>query len=245
MAGVGPTARRWGTSWHGLRATSTCPFWAPCEGRPPAPWSHRADHGVAAWQVVHDAFTHMLHDAPAVGVGGFVERPEHLPRSYREAMQALTVRMRQADPRGLITFEDLGLYRLLATPDGRRAAPAFAEDCLGSLLASDTERQADLVHTLGVYLDHGGNYDDTAAALHIHRSTLRYRLQRIRELSGHDLAHADPRLTLHVAVRAAVVAEPPVLPGTEHLTTRRAAGCEPGPATAPDRAHRCAPRTGR
>ena len=219
--------------------------WVDGDGSAAAPWSHRADHGVAAWQVVHDAFTHMLHDAPAVGVGGFVERPEHLPRSYREAMQALTVRMRQADPRGLITFEDLGLYRLLATPDGRREATAFVEDWLGSLLAYDTERQADLVHTLGVYLDHGGNYDDTAAALHIHRSTLRYRLQRIRELSGHDLAHADTRLNLHVAVRAAVVAEPPVLPGTEHLTARRAAGCEPGPATAPDRAHRCAPRTGR
>src|SRR6195952_1826794 len=156
MAGVGPTARRWGTSWHGLRATSTCPFWAPCEGRPPAPWSHRADHGVAAWQVVHDAFTHMLHDAPAVGVGGFVERPEHLPRSYREAMQALTVRMRQADPPGLITFEDLGLSRLLAPPDGRREATAFVEDWLGSLLAYDTERQAAPGHPPGVSPPPGG-----------------------------------------------------------------------------------------
>ena len=147
-----------------------------------------------------------------MGVGGFVERPEHLPRSYREAMQALTVRLRQADPPGLIAFENLGLYRLLATPEGRREARAFVEDWLGSLLAYDSERQADLVHTLGAYLDHGGNYDDTAAALHIHRSTLRYRLQRIRELSGHDLTHADTRLNLHVAVRAAVVADPPVLP---------------------------------
>lgn len=174
-------------------------------GRPPADLT-------AAWRVVQEAFTHVLRAAPVVGVGRFVERPEHLPRSYREAMQALTVRLRQADPPGLTAFENLGLYRLLATPEGRREAGAFVEDWLGSLLAYDTERQADLVHTLGVYLDHGGNYDDTAAALHIHRSTLRYRLQRIRELSGHDLAHADTRLNLHVAVRAAVVADPPVLP---------------------------------
>lgn len=161
---------------------------------------------------MHDAFTDVLRDVPAVGVGSVVDRPEHLPRSYREAMQALTVRTRQAETRGLITFEDLGLHRLLATPEGRREAGAFVEDWLDSLLAYDDERRADLVHTLGVYLDHGGNYDATAAALHIHRSTLRYRLQRIRELSGHDLAHTDTRLNLHVAVRAAVVAEPPVLP---------------------------------
>jgi len=163
------------------------------------------------WHIVHNAFTNVLRDAPAVGVGGFVERPEHLPRSYREAIQALTVRLRQDDPRGLITFEDLGLYRLLATPEGRRGARAFVEAWLGGLIAYDEERQADLVRTLGVYLDHGGNYDDTAAALHIHRSTLRYRLQRIRELTGYNLAHPDTRLNLHVAVRAAIVAEPPVM----------------------------------
>jgi DNA-binding PucR family transcriptional regulator len=159
----------------------------------------------------------VLRNAPALGVGGFVERPEHLPRSYREAMQALTVRLCQDEPRGLVTFEDLGLYRLLATPQGRREARAFVDDWLGTLLAYDADRQADLVHTLGTYLDHSGNYDDTAAALHIHRSTLRYRLQRIRELSGHDLAHAETRLNLHVAVRAAVVADPPVLRTSEHV----------------------------
>ncbi len=207
--------------------------WLAESGSAVAPWSGRPDLGGergdgrighaaspgSGWQVVLDAFTHVLQDVPAVGVGGFVDRPEHLPRSYREAMQALTVRTRQADPRGLITFEDLGLYRLLATPEGRREASAFVDDWLGGLLAYDTERQAGLVHTLGVYLDHGGNYDDTAAALHIHRSTLRYRLQRIRELSGHDLTDTDTRLNLHVAVRAAVVADPPVLPASQPLTT--------------------------
>ena len=204
--------------------------WLDGDGYATAPWSAsrlgdagttdgRAARPGTAWRALHDAFTQVLRDAPAVGVGGYAERPEHLPRSYREAMQALTVRMRQADPRGLSAFEDLGLYRLLATPEGRREASAFVEDWLGGLLAYDTERQAGLVHTLGVYLDHGGNYDDTAAALHIHRSTLRYRLQRIRELSGHDLTNADTRLNLHVAVRAAVVADPPVLPPTDHPTT--------------------------
>ena len=203
--------------------------WLDGDGTVTAPWSDPGQHDdqrtarparpKRAWQSVHNAFTHVLRDAPALGIGGYVDHPEHLPRSYREAMQALTVRMRQADPRGAVAFEDLGLYRLLATPEGRREAGAFVEDWLGSLLAYDTDRQAGLVHTLGVYLDRGGNYDDSAAALHIHRSTLRYRLQRIRELSGHDLADADTRLNLHVALRAAVVAEPPVLPPTDHLTT--------------------------
>ena len=47
-----------------------------------------------------------------------------------------------------------------------------------------TEKNADLVNTLARYLDAGGNYDQTSRALSIHRSTLRYRLGRIREISG-------------------------------------------------------------
>ncbi len=40
------------------------------------------------------------------------------------------------------------------------------------------------------------------AALHIHRSTLRYRLARIAELTGHDLRNVDTRFNLHAATRA-------------------------------------------
>lgn len=35
----------------------------------------------------------------------------------------------------------------------------------------------------------------------IHRSTLRYRLQRIRVITGYDLNDSDVRLNLHVATR--------------------------------------------
>jgi DNA-binding PucR family transcriptional regulator len=45
-------------------------------------------------------------------------------------------------------------------------------------------------------------YASAARALHIHRSTLRYRLRRIRELSGHNRGAVDSRLNLHVATRA-------------------------------------------
>ncbi|BCZ20291.1 hypothetical protein MTY59_01460 [Mycobacterium senriense] len=51
------------------------------------------------------------------------------------------------------------------------------------------------------YLECGGNYDESAAALHIHRSTLRYRLARIAELTGYDLRSVDTRFNLHAATR--------------------------------------------
>jgi DNA-binding PucR family transcriptional regulator len=52
------------------------------------------------------------------------------------------------------------------------------------------------------YLECGRNYDRTAHALNVHRSTLKYRLQRIREVSGHDLGDPDVCFNLQLATRA-------------------------------------------
>jgi PucR C-terminal helix-turn-helix domain len=47
----------------------------------------------------------------------------------------------------------------------------------------------------------GENYDLTAQSPQIHRSTLRYRLARIRDITGRDLQNVDTRLNLHLATR--------------------------------------------
>ena len=86
-----------------------------------------------------------------------------------------------------------------------RTPPASTPSCrrwLGPLLDYDARRGGDLVETLARYLDCGGNYDATAAALALGRSTVRYRLRRIEELSGHDLGDPDTRFQLQLATRA-------------------------------------------
>jgi DNA-binding PucR family transcriptional regulator len=61
---------------------------------------------------------------------------------------------------------------------------------------------AQLVRTLSEYLDRGGSYASTATALSVHRSTLKYRLRRIREVSGYDLSSPDTQFNLQLATRA-------------------------------------------
>jgi DNA-binding PucR family transcriptional regulator len=93
------------------------------------------------------------------------------------------------------------VYRILDGGDRRPEVGAYIVEWLGSLLTYDHEHGADLVKTLTRYLDSGGNYDQTARVLNIHRSTLRYRLGRIRELAGCDLQDVETRLNLHLATR--------------------------------------------
>jgi DNA-binding PucR family transcriptional regulator len=58
-----------------------------------------------------------------------------------------------------------------------------------------------LLETAETYLDCAGDTTRTAQALHIHRTTLHYRLNRIQALSGFDLTSGSDRLSLHLGAK--------------------------------------------
>lgn len=138
----------------------------------------------------------------AVGIGGPSRDVSQLPRSYAEALRALQIRVHSTDPYGITRYDQLGIYRILDMPGNETDLSGYVEEWLGALQGNDARRGSDLVHTLAQFLDHGGNYDDTADSLAIHRSTLRYRLKSIRQITGFELGDPETRLNLHVATRA-------------------------------------------
>lgn len=138
-------------------------------------------------------------DAVSIGVGGGCEQPADVPRSWQEATRALQVRQRSHPPNGITAYDQLGLYRVLAH-GAADDTEQFIREWLGALFDYDATHPSDMVRTLVAYLDCGGNYDATAAALNHPPQHARYRLQ-IREVSGHDLTDVEHRLNLHVAVR--------------------------------------------
>jgi sugar diacid utilization regulator len=140
--------------------------------------------------------------ACAVGLGGNASIPAEFPRSYAEALRALRVREQSSTPDGGTNFSDLGLYQILQQGEPGGSVDSFVRRWLGALIDYDRSRNAEMVNTLAHFLDCGGNYDHAAQSLLIHRSTLRYRLRRIRELGGLDLTDTETRLNVHVATRA-------------------------------------------
>jgi sugar diacid utilization regulator len=137
-----------------------------------------------------------------VGVGGPYDSLDDLPRSYREAQMALkTQKAARLGDRATV-FDDLGVYRILSGVDDPDTVERYVRDWLGALLDYDGRKDSELVATLSGYLECGGSYAGAAKALSVHRSTLRYRLERIREVSGHDLGDPDTRFNLQLATRA-------------------------------------------
>ncbi|WP_131809410.1 PucR family transcriptional regulator [Mycolicibacterium iranicum] len=153
---------------------------------------------------------HVGSEQGAIGIGSTVSNPSDLPRSFAEAQRALQVQTGSMSPYGGRRFGDLGLYRILDRTGDSPEVRAFVMEWLGPLLSYDREKKADLVITLTQYLDCGGNYDATAKSLTIHRSTLRYRLGRIRDILGRDLQDVEDRLNLHLATRIVRVTGAPL-----------------------------------
>ena len=155
------------------------------------------------WTDLHAAVMRELGSGQCrIGVGSHTASVADFPRSHREALLALRLQ-RDAGPTQRVTaFDQLGVYRLLANTEDSQEIERFAREWLGALLDYDTQRHSELVQTLHEYLECGGRYDEAALALSIHRSTLKYRLQRIREVSGLALGEPDVNFNLQLACRA-------------------------------------------
>ena len=128
--------------------------------------------------------------------------PADVPRSHREAHLSLKMGDASAAGTGVTVFDDLGVFRLLAEVEETASVERFVRGWLGPLLDYDARKPAELVPTLTRFLELGQAYGATSEALSIHRSTLKYRLQRIREISGRDLSDPDTRFNLQLATRA-------------------------------------------
>ena len=155
----------------------------------------------APWERFHAGVVAELRGTCcAIGVGGRCQEIADFPRSYRESQLALRIQNAVGGTEQVTLFDDLGVYQVLGT--NTSSMESFVRDWLGALLDYDTVHGARLVTTLSEYLDSGGSYSASAVALSVHPSTLKYRLRRIREVSGLDLSIADTRFNLQLATRA-------------------------------------------
>jgi hypothetical protein len=117
---------------------------------------------------------------------------------------AVTVRALRAGARlPRPSFDALGSWHLVAAaPDDLRVADVHpGADILGRL------PRPDLLITARTVLDCGGDIAAAAASLHVHRTTLYYRIDRIEALTGVNLRAGPGRDDLHLALRLAAYRE--------------------------------------
>ncbi len=157
----------------------------------------------------------------AVALSRPARNPADIHRAGSEAMLAANVA--EAQGTQLLSFEDTGAYRLLlpAMSEDPAELRRFHDETVAPLVAYDEQYDTELVKTLESFLDADGNVARTAGTLFTHRHTIRYRLERVRELTGLDVGSTDGRERLGLGLKAmrvlgiAAPRGPGAEPGTE------------------------------
>ena len=129
--------------------------------------------------------------------------PGDLHRAASEALLAANVA--EGDPEHpVLGFEQTGAYRLLlsAMVEDPGELQRFYGETVEPLVAYDEQYETDLVATVEAFLEADGNVAGTAQRLFTHRHTVRYRLERVRELSGLDVGSTDGRERLSLGLKA-------------------------------------------
>jgi purine catabolism regulator len=122
--------------------------------------------------------------------------------TLREAEQALHLGRQIFGSERVLAFSDLGVYRLLVLLRDKPEMWSFYRETLADLVAYDKKQAGELLKTLDAYFNHLGNLRATSDALHVHRNTLLYRLERIEQISKLDLSNAEAYFSLWLALQA-------------------------------------------
>lgn len=138
-----------------------------------------------------------------LGVSAAVPAAEGLRGALEEARHCRRVAAARPGPVCGADHEELASHVLLLpfVPDDVRRA--FTARLLDPLRAYDRRHRAELLPTLEAFLAADGSWTRCAARLHLHVNTLRYRIGRIEDLTGRDLARLADRLDFLLALRMA------------------------------------------
>ncbi|HDM8177424.1 TPA: helix-turn-helix domain-containing protein [Vibrio harveyi] len=120
-------------------------------------------------------------DDVRLAIGQYFDSAKQLPLSYQSAKQVLAVGRRSHPEQTTLSFSEYRIPVLLAPLADSWQGEQLAQ-AMTSLASADKSGQ--LVKTLEAYFHANGNANDCANALFIHRNTLRYRLDKISEVTG-------------------------------------------------------------
>jgi sugar diacid utilization regulator len=139
--------------------------------------------------------------AVRVGIGPVVSGLDAASTSC--ALAEVSLRVAEAVPGfgQVVCYDELGIYGLLVHLPLDRLPPDAVPSGLRQLIEKDAGGH--LIDTLETYLDQAGDARASAALLNVHRTSLYYRLSRIEQITGMNLASGGDRLSLHLGLKLA------------------------------------------
>ncbi|HEY4569935.1 MAG TPA: helix-turn-helix domain-containing protein [Kribbella sp.] len=137
----------------------------------------------------------------AVGVSGETSI-DALAGALEEARFAQRAAGASRAPVSVVTSDEVASHVLLLATLPDEVRRTYSHRVLGAVLEHDRRTHADLLTTLQAFLASSCSWTRTAESLHLHVNTVRYRIERVEQLTGRDLSRLEDRVDVFLALKS-------------------------------------------
>ncbi|MGE7665195.1 PucR family transcriptional regulator [Ureibacillus composti] len=141
----------------------------------------------------------------AIGVSDLHYRIEEIKQAIHEAFYAALLHHQEHSE--LLKYEEIGTYKTIFPFAQTETMQRFSERYLNPLRDFDAENTLLLFETLTQFIMCNGNLHELSKKLSLHENTLRYRLDRVAQLTGLNFKKPEHYEQLSLAVKIHICSE--------------------------------------
>ncbi|MFC7681799.1 PucR family transcriptional regulator [Paenibacillus sp. GCM10028914] len=136
-----------------------------------------------------------------IGIGQQYSKISSLYKSFSESNEMIKL-MQQKNLQNKVThYEDYSVHHFLESNIKEAALEEFFRKCLGKVYDHDQIHGTSYMLTLENHFLNNLNVTETSKAMFLHRNTLIYRIDRIKEILNVDLKHSEELLRIQLALK--------------------------------------------
>ncbi|QCJ42228.1 PucR family transcriptional regulator [Bacillus sp. S3] len=168
------------------------------ENKPPITLNEAKLYGNGLYSVLTKQ---MKNTSFLIGIGRQYETIHSLHKSFSEANESIRLMQKFNDRGGVSHFEDHSIYHFLDSNIKDMELEDFFMKRLGKIYEHDQLHGTSYIITLENYFLNNINISETAKAMFLHRNTLIYRIEKIKEILNTDLKNSEELLQIQLALK--------------------------------------------
>ncbi|MFD0826711.1 PucR family transcriptional regulator [Neobacillus sp. M.A.Huq-85] len=137
----------------------------------------------------------------SIGIGSQYKTITTLYKSFSEANEAIRMMKQFGGSLRVSHFDDYSIYHFLSSNIKTSELEGFFMKSIGKIYDHDKEHGTSYLTTLESYFNNNQNLSETAKAMFIHRNTLIYRIEKIKEILSTDLKNPEEILQFQLSLK--------------------------------------------
>lgn len=135
------------------------------------------------------------------GIGNVAQGYKFISQSYNQSKDALELGIEIYGKNSITSYNDLGIYKLLRDFPNRELLENYIPNSIKVLKEHDRAKKSELLKTLEVYLENNQKIISTAQELFVHKKTVSYRIEQIKNIANIDFNNSNEIMEIQIALK--------------------------------------------